>query len=269
MTVYYPPDFEAEVLDLDYVPDEREFFPDDSWHRLGGYDGDVKLVGTRRKYKCLIRIGQDPTGMVGIDILTVTDRARECLAEHAEQHGLLKVTIGAITFTASIYAVLGFEGLTIGELFRKEPDCWGARGDPYLWSDMRDLLRDTLPPQNPDKLEKTIRAAFFVLTDHDMDERDMFFVERYDKGGMSSGHVSPETWRNSLLPLLKQRWLWILGWEKPSCPRCESEKVVRIEYGEPGFEMWEAYEKGEIFLGGCAVSPDDPDWHCRACEHQW
>lgn len=55
--------------------------------------------------------------------------------------------------------------------------------------------------------------------------------------------------------------------ESPSCPRCGSNKVVPIAYGEPGEEMNEKAERGEIVLGGCLVSTDgtDDDFECREC----
>ena len=54
------------------------------------------------------------------------------------------------------------------------------------------------------------------------------------------------------------------------CPKCHDEGlIVEIAYGYPGIEMIEKYEKGEIKLGGCSISEDNPDWHCNKCDHQW
>ena len=54
------------------------------------------------------------------------------------------------------------------------------------------------------------------------------------------------------------------------CPECNDEgSIVEIAYGYPGAEMIEKYEKGEIKLGGCMVSEDNPDWHCNKCDHEW
>ena len=41
--------------------------------------------------------------------------------------------------------------------------------------------------------------------------------------------------------------------EIPKCPSCGSRKVVRIVYGMPGPELVEAYERGEVQLGGQCV----------------
>lgn len=56
---------------------------------------------------------------------------------------------------------------------------------------------------------------------------------------------------------------------KPRCPLCNSENVAGILFGYPGPEMSEASERGEIVLGGCCVTEDDPKWHCKDCEREW
>jgi hypothetical protein len=49
------------------------------------------------------------------------------------------------------------------------------------------------------------------------------------------------------------------------CPKCGSLDVVPILYGYPMEEAMEAAKRGEIALGGCCVSDDDPRKHCKAC----
>lgn len=56
---------------------------------------------------------------------------------------------------------------------------------------------------------------------------------------------------------------------KPKCPSCNSENVATIAFGYPGPEMITAAERGEIVLGGCCITEDDPEWHCKDCEHEW
>jgi hypothetical protein len=56
----------------------------------------------------------------------------------------------------------------------------------------------------------------------------------------------------------------------PPCPECgSSEGVVPIIYGYPGEELVEAAERGEVKLGGCIVTGDDPGWYCKSCECSW
>jgi len=49
------------------------------------------------------------------------------------------------------------------------------------------------------------------------------------------------------------------------CPTCGSTDAVRIAYGYPSHQMFEASERGEISLGGCIVGEESPDYECRAC----
>lgn len=55
----------------------------------------------------------------------------------------------------------------------------------------------------------------------------------------------------------------------PSCRRCGASRTVPIVYGLPTLEIFEAAERGELRLGGCLVSGDDPAWHCKACGAEW
>lgn len=49
-----------------------------------------------------------------------------------------------------------------------------------------------------------------------------------------------------------------------ACPACGG-KLLPIVYGLPGPEACEAAERGEIALGGCIVTGDDPRLACTAC----
>jgi len=57
------------------------------------------------------------------------------------------------------------------------------------------------------------------------------------------------------------------------CPRCKARAGIAIFRGYPApdsmDDLLEASRKGEVYLGGCLVSGDGPDWHCRACGHEW
>ncbi len=55
------------------------------------------------------------------------------------------------------------------------------------------------------------------------------------------------------------------------CPNCGSAKVASILYGLPMFneELERDLESGEVILGGCCVTDDDPLWQCMECDHRW
>lgn len=51
------------------------------------------------------------------------------------------------------------------------------------------------------------------------------------------------------------------------CPKCGSEKIAPILYGMPAFdeEMERQLNNQELYLGGCCVSDNDPQYHCFGC----
>jgi len=57
--------------------------------------------------------------------------------------------------------------------------------------------------------------------------------------------------------------------KQPICPLCNSNNVAEIAFGYPSPEMFEEAERGDIVLGGCCVTDNDPKWHCKDCEHEW
>lgn len=52
---------------------------------------------------------------------------------------------------------------------------------------------------------------------------------------------------------------------KKKCPACGSTETVKILYGMPTYEAFQAAERGEIALGGCCVTEWDPSRHCKKC----
>jgi len=53
------------------------------------------------------------------------------------------------------------------------------------------------------------------------------------------------------------------------CPHCGSDKTATILYGMPAPDGMDRAERGEIVLGGCVVSDDDPQLACRDCGSLW
>jgi hypothetical protein len=95
----------------------------------------------------------------------------------------------------------------VGALFAPEPEVWGLRGDPFLWRQMRsDLLSTPLPATEAD-LESLIAKAFLDTAGQPISSDEDVYVQRYSRGGMSSGFVSPEFWRDQAMALLKKRFV--------------------------------------------------------------
>lgn len=59
-----------------------------------------------------------------------------------------------------------------------------------------------------------------------------------------------------------------VGRKPRKCPVCGG-KVVRILYGEPSHEAFEAADRGELILGGCCIWEESPDWECLGCHQQF
>jgi hypothetical protein len=55
----------------------------------------------------------------------------------------------------------------------------------------------------------------------------------------------------------------------PICPECGARAGIPIAYGYPSGNMLEKSEAGEIVLGGCVITFDQPNWSCSACHHRW
>jgi molybdenum cofactor cytidylyltransferase len=100
---------------------------------------------------------------------------------------------------------------TVAALFREEPQRWGLRGDPFLWREMRSQFEQTPLPATADELKDLLETAFETLTGQPISAAHPFFVERFSHGGMSSGYLSPDFWRDAAIPLLCARYAEMRG----------------------------------------------------------
>ncbi len=59
--------------------------------------------------------------------------------------------------------------------------------------------------------------------------------------------------------------------KKKNCRDCGSESVAKILYGLPvqDAKLEEQLQAGQVYLGGCTVSPFSPRWHCTECGYEW
>ena len=95
---------------------------------------------------------------------------------------------------------------SISTLFEDEPTQWGFRGDPYLWREMKESLRDSPLPETEMELLIRLKSAFEKLTGKPISTVRAIKIERYDQSGMSGGMVSTDFWKNTAIPLLLDRF---------------------------------------------------------------
>jgi hypothetical protein len=97
--------------------------------------------------------------------------------------------------------------MRVSNLFDPEPETWGLRGDPHLWRALRARLVGQDSPASADELASLLHAAFSELAGTDLvsDPASSVYREQYAHGGMSSGMISLDTWRQRLMPMLLER----------------------------------------------------------------
>src|SRR5690349_13927918 len=95
---------------------------------------------------------------------------------------------------------------TVSHLFDEQPRQWGLRGDPHLWREMQEILGASAYPDTEEQLVDLLEQTFQHLTGAPLSDRDTVFVERYNRGGISGGYVSPQFWAETAIPLLRARY---------------------------------------------------------------
>ncbi|MCB1642318.1 MAG: hypothetical protein KDI37_11340 [Xanthomonadales bacterium] len=95
---------------------------------------------------------------------------------------------------------------TIADLFQPEPVRWGLRGDPYLWQEMAEHFRQAPLPTDLRDLAQQLVDAFEQLTGQSLSTVGNLHLPRHAHGGMSSGGIATQHWREQLLPLLLSRF---------------------------------------------------------------
>jgi molybdenum cofactor cytidylyltransferase len=132
----------------------------------------------------------------------------------------------------------------IEELFEEPPETWGLRGDPYLWTEMRLRLGEEPLPPGAAELRQRLEREFLALTGKEITTPEQFYVEAFAHGGLSSGYISPQFWRDVAIPKLlasqaerhftlkRNRWYAceFLGAEYGGALRaCTAIRVLRCE----------------------------------------
>jgi len=94
----------------------------------------------------------------------------------------------------------------VSDFFRDEPEQWGLRGDKYLWRELGEKLADVDLPDTVEDLRHLMENSFWIVTGKSLSFSDEFHIARFDQGGMSSGGISSEFWRNIGFPLIFERY---------------------------------------------------------------
>jgi hypothetical protein len=105
-----------------------------------------------------------------------------------------------------ICANYGRNVVTLASVFSDPGLGWGLRGDPYLWEALGRQFGDVSPPNSEAEFVETVERAFLAQTGEPLMGEGPVFVEKFAHGGMSSGHVCREYWRDTVVPLLTHRF---------------------------------------------------------------
>jgi hypothetical protein len=92
------------------------------------------------------------------------------------------------------------------DLFSPRPENFGMGGDGFLWDELSSHFTTQALPNSGREVKMALEEAIVKLTSATFDGQDAYFVERYDRGGMSSGYVSRHYWVATGIPLLVSRF---------------------------------------------------------------
>lgn len=92
-------------------------------------------------------------------------------------------------------------------LFYPRPIQWGLRGDPMLWTDFENHVRQWENiPKSVEDFRQELRNLFEKLVGQPLKKGSKTFVEKYKHIGISSGVVSGDFWLDIAFPLLAERF---------------------------------------------------------------
>lgn len=96
---------------------------------------------------------------------------------------------------------------SVSKIFKKRPDQWLLRGEPFLWDDLEQLYSQYTLPMSRERFEDILNSFLTNLLKEAEYKNGVIYVKRYAHGGMSSGCVNLIEWelkrRPHFLDLLK------------------------------------------------------------------
>lgn len=97
--------------------------------------------------------------------------------------------------------------MNISKIFEEKPEQWGLRGDPPLWSALEMWFLNKETPSTKEEFSNLLERAFKEITGEPLlSQRENVYIEGFNAGGMSGGHVCFEFWRETGFPLLVNRY---------------------------------------------------------------
>jgi len=125
--------------------------------------------------------------------------------------------------------------------------------------------------------ETLVRLRFTIIEESKNSmEQSKFFADLYehinaDESGITTPPPNDEKYRFLVIEDFFTHGL--LGDINYVSTR-EPQKINHYYYllrwlGRTGFDLQQEEQEGKIILGGCCVTDDDPDWHCKECKHEW
>lgn len=175
------------------------------------------------------------------------------------------------------------------------PESWTAKGFNYL--DYIAYRVGTSPLAQmgsvQDQAREGVRLEVNKLSEAERFALAAFFIENREKTAEEDDDPSPEANQvqnpvpsdDEIIDFVLDCWgdelydryedvspnvteadaVTVVEGRKPiNCPYCGG-RIVPIIYGEPSEEVFEKYSKGEVMLGGCCITGDDPEWECNKC----
>jgi molybdenum cofactor cytidylyltransferase len=96
--------------------------------------------------------------------------------------------------------------------------------DPNLWRELRKRFLDYGVSKTLEDFDSELALQFQEMVGVPFTtSQENVFIDRYDKGGMSSGHISPEWWREIGIPLLRERFILLNPMQVIQTPKDSDE----------------------------------------------
>jgi hypothetical protein len=91
-------------------------------------------------------------------------------------------------------------------VFSEVPNCWGLKGDSFLWEEMKKHFSKTAEMPSERRFLDELYHAFKMLTGRSANSAHIFYMDRYEGEHITSGMVDPRSWDRVVFPMLISRF---------------------------------------------------------------